>query len=397
MHRKQGLPQTRFAERLGHATQPRPDGLLIWIHAASLGEVAQTAQLVGQLKQEHNCQILVTTMTQSGAAWVAKSLPDTLHQFVPVDTPAAVTGFLDHWAPDMAIFIEADIWPRLVMESSARNVPLALLNARPSKSRARAPKFYRYLLSHFFAITCKSKKVLDGLSALGLPSDRLHYFGDLRASLPPLPVDPALLDDLHSTVTTRPVWVAASSHAEDEAHILQAHNVVLTAHPDALLIWAPRHPDRAVQISEAACDFALHQRSQLEMVTVATEIFLADTLGELGTFFSCSKIVFLGGSFGEQGGHNPYEPACFGCYSLTGPNFKNHQEAFTEFMRVGAAEPVTDGIALGARISQMISTDSATQAGEKGRGLVQAANISAVSISALLADELHDQSGIVQV
>lgn len=388
MHVKQGLGKDRFAERLGGATMPRADGRWIWVHAASLGEVGQTAQLVADLQDTHGFNVIVTTMTQSGANWVAQSLPTVVHQYLPLDTPLAVSNFLENWAPEMAVFIEADIWPRLVLEAAARDIPLALLNARPSKSRDRAPKSYRYLLSHFSMITCKSSEVLDGFRKLGLAPERLFNFGDLRASVPALAVDPVALAELQTAVSDRPVWIAASSHADDEAAIIEACTYVLDDQPDALLIWAPRHPKRAKNISDAASGLVLHQRSKSQALTPETQIYLADTLGELGTLFSCSKTVFLGGSFGTEGGHNPYEPACFGCYVLTGPHFKNHQDAFLAFMNAGAAEVVYDAAQLGLRLAQVIASGNATGDGEKGRALVAAANTSAEKTSAMLVAHL---------
>ena len=374
MHGNQGISKDRFVERLGIATVERAKGRWVWIHAASLGEVGQTAQLVANLQKVHGYSVIITTVTQSGANWVAQSLPNVVHQYLPLDTPGAVCGFLDLWAPEIAIFVEADIWPRLVLETASRRIPLALINGRPSKSRDRAPKSYRYLLAHFFAITCKSAQVLEGFRRLGIAQDRLFFFGDLRASVPALSVDPAALVTLKMAISGRPVWIAASSHADDEAEILKACEHVLIQQPDALLIWAPRHPKRAQHIRDAASGLVVHQRTNSETITANTQIYLADTFGEMGTLFSCSDIVFLGGSFGAEGGHNPYEPACFGCYIMTGPNYRNHQDAFSEFMRVGAAETVADGAQLGQRLVQIISTGRADLDGKQGRTLVAAAN-----------------------
>ena len=388
MHIKQGINQDRFAERLGVATVSNTNGRWIWVHAASLGEVGQTAQLIENLKEIHGYNVIVTTVTHSGANWVVKSLPNVVHQFLPLDTPMAVRNFFENWSPEMAIFIESDIWPRLVLEAAARQIPLALINARPSKSRARAPKSYRYLLSNFFAITCKSPQVLDGFHNLGIAPEKLFYFGDLRASVPALVVDQLALDTLQTAFSDRPVWIAASSHADDEAEIIKACKYVLEHQPNALLIWAPRHPKRAKNILDAASGILVSQRSKLEAITDKTQIYLADTLGELGTIFSCSKIVFLGGSFGSEGGHNPYEPACFGCCIITGPHVSNHHAAFSELARAGAATTVSSGVQLGAHIAETIALGGTANDGKKGRALVRAATVSAEKTGALLAAQL---------
>ncbi|MCV2892263.1 3-deoxy-D-manno-octulosonic acid transferase [Lentibacter sp. XHP0401] len=384
LHSKQGISKERFVERLGVATVARTKGRWIWVHAASLGEAGQITQLVAHLQEEHGFKVIVTTVTESGANWVAKSLPNVVHQYLPLDTPRAVSRFLENWSPELAVFIEADIWPRLVLETASRRIPLALVNARPSKSRERAPKSYRYLLQNFSAITCKSTQVLNGFLKIGLAREKLFYFGDLRASVPALSVDKSALAELQSAISNRPVWIAASSHADDEAEILEACRYVLSQKRDTLLIWAPRHPQRAKNILDATSDLMVHQRSKLQKITQETQIYLADTFGELGVLFSCSKIVFMGGSFGSEGGHNPYEPACFGCYILTGPHVQNHQDAIAEFTRVGAAEIVTSGAELGTRLAQIIAQGNDKNDGKKGRALVLEANSSASKTGNLL-------------
>lgn len=388
MHVKQGICIDRFPERLGIATVPRRNGRWIWIHAASLGEVGQIGQLVTDLQASHAVNVIVTTVTESGADWVAQSLPNAVHQYLPVDTPKSVSLFLHNWSPEIAIFIEADIWPHLVLKAVGYKIPLVLLNARPSKSRNRAPKSYHYLLSNFQMITCKSSDVMDGFLNLGISQDKLFCFGDLRATVPALEVNPLALVGLQALFADRPVWLAASSHADDEAEIITACQYVLDHHPTALLIWAPRHPKRAQNILDAALGFNVHQRTKSQPIAKHTQIYLADTLGEMGTFFSCSKIVFLGGSFGDEGGHNPFEPACFGCYILTGPHTQNHRDAVADFTRIGAAAIVSDGMDLGSHLTRTITSGAADHNGEKGRALGAAANGAVEKTVAVLATYL---------
>lgn len=326
-HRSQGVDPARFAERLGNASAPRPDGRLVWVHAASLGEINQMPAVLDQLAAD-GTQILVTTFSGSGAQWVAAELPDVIHQFLPLDTPKAVRKFLSHWSPDCAVFVESDLWPRLLSETHAQGIPMILVNARPSKSRDKNPKAQAALLAHFDAITCKSDTVRDGLSDIGLPVERLHSFGDLRAYGSPMPVDDTVLSTLRDQLAVRPVWIAASTHADDEDAVLDAHQEVLKHASNAILIWAPRHPKRASSIIAKATSMELAQRSRGAPITHNTQIYLADTLGELGIMFSLANTVFLGGSFGNEGGHNPYEPARFGCAVITGPNARNHADGF---------------------------------------------------------------------
>ncbi|MDG1376113.1 MAG: glycosyltransferase N-terminal domain-containing protein [Yoonia sp.] len=387
-HRRQGADPNRMQERLGLATKERPKGRLLWVHAASLGEIGQTRDLLERLMAEPDVTLLVTTVSQSGAGWMARECPQITHQFLPLDTPLAVTHFLKHWAPQAAIFVEGDLWPRLLIAANGQDIPLLLLNARPSRSRERNPDAYAFLLAQFRAITCKSAQVMDALTEIGVARDRLHYFGDLRASAPALPVDTSTVTTLKAQIAGRPTWIAASSHAEDEADILTACSAILTQSPDALLIWAPRHPQRAKAIRHAAQGLSVRQRSQSEPIDATTQIYLADTLGELGTLFSCTNIAFLGGAFGPQGGHNPYEPACFGCVVLTGPNHRNHKDGFTALTAVGAAHVVQNGIDLGNQVLQLLSDQHTQARGAQAKQLVSEANGAAEQTAALIVAQL---------
>lgn len=356
-HSKSGADPSRYSERMGHTAAKRPIGVkLVWIHAASLGELGQCRALFARLSKLSNTRILITTFSDSGADWVAQEMPDAVHQFLPLDMPRAVSGFLDHWSPDSAIFVEGDLWPRLLLAINAREIPMTLINARPSSSRHKSPNLHQFVLSLFDAITCKSTAVRDDLIGIGLTAHSVHYFGDLRAEATALPVDNDIAKNLMSDIGARPVWIAASTHAADEAAVVTACHIIRKTQPDALLIWAPRHPRRATDIRRIATDLTVSQRSSSDPITAETAIYLADTLGELGTLFSCADIVFLGGSFGDEGGHNPFEPAQFGCKVLTGPRHRNHDEGFATLMQNGAAFTVNDGMALGAKVTSLLAS-----------------------------------------
>ncbi len=388
MHLRQGIAPLRFQERMGQATADRGDGRWVWVHAASLGEVSQTRDLINSLIEEHGFNVLVTTFSGSGAVWVARELPKAVHQFVPLDTPVAVDRFLKTWRPELGVFIEGDIWPRLVLTAARHNVPLALLNARPSKSRDKRPAVFAALLSQFRAITCKSEQVAADIARLGIAQQQVHVFGDLRACALPPSVDSEAVSTLSDQIANRPVWIAASTHADDEEAVAQACKIVFAAVPECLLIWAPRHPDRAPAILERLDGLATRQRSNSEAITPETQVYLADTLGELGSIYSCSKVVFLGGSFGDEGGHNPYEPACFGCFLLTGPKVRNHVDGFNALAAAGASAEVADGTALAALVIDLLNTNDAGSRGEKGRALVAASGDASAKTIVLLRDLL---------
>ena len=374
-HWRQGLDKTRFTERLGLATQPVPHKPVIWFHAASLGEISQVQDVILCLQKSERYQVLVTTMTSSGADFAARHLPDATHQFIPLDTPPAVEKFLGFWNPRIAIFVENDLWPRLIRETAKRDCPLILLNARPSKSRERAPQFYQNILMHFSAITCKSSQVAGGLRRLGIPSGKLLEFGDLRANAAPLLVSDTDVATLREEIGGRPVWIAASTHVGDEAEVLAACKIVLAQHPKTLLIWAPRHTNRgpAIQTALTRAGLASARRSQINLISSDTQVYIADTLGELGTLFQLSNIVFLGGSFGKDGGHNPYEPARSATAILTGPHVKNHSDGFHMLVQNGAGMRVSNGDALGQRIGGLLNDGTAVDMGQRAKDLVDKA------------------------
>lgn len=372
-HGRQGGDPARFDERLGRPGLPRPEGPVLWFHAASLGEVAQIRDLALGLAAGRGARLLVTTTTQAGADWVARSLPEAIHQFCPLDTPRAVRGFLSHWRPMAGILVESDLWPRLVMACHAQGIPLVLVNARASRTRARLPRSMAALLARFRLITCRTEAIAESIRALGVPADRVHVTGDLKAAVPPLRIDAFEAGRLANALGARPVWVAASTHAGDEPAVLAAQ-AALAATPDRpLLIWAPRHPHRAEAILTAARaqGLTVAQRSLEQRITSDTAIYLADTMGELGTLFALAPVVFLGGSFGPEGGHNPYEPAQLGKAILTGPHVRNFVDAFAGLQQAGAAEIVEDGADLARRLASLLPGQAARAPGDRARAYAQ--------------------------
>lgn len=367
LHTRMGSAPERYVERLGQATR-HADGPVVWFHAASLGEVAQIGPLAKQLRQSEQATILVTTTTQAGADWVARELPDAIHQFAPVDTPSAVAGFLDAWRISVAIFIEGDLWPRLVLAIQKRQIPHVLLNARHSRSRDRLSDVFAVLLSEFSLITCRSDRVAEGIRSIGFPSERLKVLPDLRIATAKLSCPADLLASMKRKVGSRSIWLAASTHPTDEEIVLSAHKQVIAEFPDTLLILAPRHPKRGAALTKAAHEagFNLARRSTGDALTHETQVYLADTLGELGVFFSLVPITFMGGSFGNEGGHNPYEPASFGTAILSGPKVKNFADVYAELSDVRAAKLLRDPAELGACLIALIGSGEAKTMGQAG-------------------------------
>lgn len=390
-HRAQGAEEARFPERLGQGLPSRGDAPVLWFHAASLGEVAQIRDLARHLSGALGARLLVTTATRTGADWVARELPEACHQYAPVDTPDAVTRFLDHWSPMAAIFVESDLWPRLLVTATRRDIPLILVNARASRTRDRLPRTMGALLRPFRLITCRSDSVARDLRALGLTPGRVVVTGDLKAAAARLPTNPDTVAQLSRQIGARPVWIAASTHAEDEAAVLAAQAILATAARPPLLIWAPRHPTRAEAIIAAARDRGLSvaQRSAGGAITPQTAIYLADTMGELGSLFPLSPVVFLGGGMGREGGHNPYEPALFGAALLSGPKVRNFADAFRGFEASGALCLVRGGDDLAREVARLLAGDAA-EMGRKAQRLASGQGEALSNNVRLVLAALHD-------
>lgn len=355
-HAAQGADAARLPERFGTPNVPRTKGRLIWINAASVGEVASSLDLARDLADATGAQILFTTTTATGAETLARRLPQAIHQFQPIDTPAAVRSFLDHWQPDLALFMENDLWPRLMIETDRRGIPIAVINARASRTRGRAPRSVAALLGRAALISTQDSQTARQILGLGLDPARIIDTGDLKAAATPLPADTGALDRLKAAIQDRPVWIAASTHPGDEAAAITAHQAALIRHPDLLMIVIPRHPIRGAEVSDLLSAAGLrHERRSLDALPdTTTQAYLADTLGEMGLFYRIAPLVFLGGSFASEGGHNPYEPAMLGAAVLHGPNVANFATAYDGLTQAGLATRVADADDLGAQITRLI-------------------------------------------
>jgi len=372
-HRQQNAEPERFAERLGYASLARPAGPLIWIHAASVGEVASVVKLIQGLIDQSNSSILVTTTTATGATTVARRLPGALHQFLPVDTPGAVSGFLNHWHPDAALFVEGDLWPRMILSLERRNCPIALLNVRASRSRERFPSVYSRLLSQMHLITAQEPSLLDGLRALGLDPARLHAPGNLKADIAAPPVNEIIRTRIASAAADRGLWAGVSTHPGEETVILDAQ-ASLAGNP--LLVLVPRHPERgddlAAELSRRELVFSRHSKGELP--DARTQVHLVDVLGETGAVYAAVGVAFIGGSLASGfGGHTPYEPLALGCAILSGPHVRNFEAAYKSLQAEGAAYMVADAPALATEVSALLQDKNRLNAMQKAVGQMQSA------------------------
>lgn len=319
----------RLRERFGHASVPRPQGTVIWLHAASVGEAQSVLILMRALTAKYPVvHLLVTTGTVTSATLIAQqTMPRVIHQYMPVDTLPAVTRFLDHWRPDIALWVESEFWPQWIFAARDRHIPMLLINARLSERSfirwQRWPRTIARILHSFDTIYAGSHEDAERLRTLG--AREVMEAGNLKFDAAPLPVDEALLAELTTTCGNRPHWLAASTHGNEELMMAQTHRALQISHPDILTVIVPRHAARGDVIAHELRQqgLAVAQRSKHEPITTATEIYLADTMGELGSFYCYHTITFLGGSLIAHGGHNPLEPARLQCAVITGPHMHN--------------------------------------------------------------------------
>lgn len=317
-HAAQNADPERLGERYGNASLPRPEGPLIWLHAASVGEVQTLAVLAPKLAEA--ATLLVTTATQTGADRGCASLPKcVLHQFQPIDTPQATSRFLDHWAPDLAVFAEADMAPNMLRALNTRGIPATLVGARASRSRKRWPRTMAALMRRFQLITAANPAVSNEIAALGFDAPLIE---DLKAQAP----RDAQAPEWALATPERPIWLAASTHPEDEPLVFAAHTQLLQTRPDALLVIAPRHPDK--RSVDVPVEFASCRASLAETPQSNTQVFVMDKMGQLPSLHAACPVTFLGGAIGPQGGHSPWEAAAAGSQVLTGPKISNNQGAF---------------------------------------------------------------------
>lgn len=367
----------RLSERFGGGAA-RPAGRLVWLHAASVGETVSVLPLIEALAaRDGRVSILLTTGTVTSATLFAQRLPEALasrvtHRFVPLDVPRWAARFLDGWQPDLAVFVESELWPNLIDATAARGVPMALINARMSERSAgwwaRAPALARRVLGRFALVLAQTEADAARLAALGAATD---CWGNLKYAAPPLPADAAELLRLRGILAGRPVWIAASTHPGEEAIVLAAHRRLAAAHPDLLTVIVPRHPHRGPEVAALATGLAVARRGAGEDPGPGTAVLVADTLGELGLFYRLGQFAFMGGSLVPHGGQNPLEPARLGCPVLTGPHTWNFAEVIGRLTAAGGLTRIDPGAdpatALAEAVSAMLTTP------DRGRAQAEAA------------------------
>lgn len=356
--------ETRVSERKGIASLPRPEGTLIWMHGASVGETSMLLPLIRRLLNNHpELHILITSGTMTSAKIMADRLPDrAFHQMVPLDGPSFVERFLTHWQPDLAVWAESEIWPNLVLQTKASGAKMALVNARMNQNsvdRWRAKrKFARQVFSTFDAILPADTLTHNALKFLG--GNVFSEIGNLKTAAPALDFDADESLKLKEAIGERPVWLAASTHAPEEATILKSHILGPQRTSGALLLWVPRHPERGEDVAALCAGHDIAMRSKNEPLTAQTSIYIMDTLGEMGLALDLADVAFVGGSLHDSlMGHNPLEPARAGVPVLTGPHVGSFTEIYAELFKHNAAMRVTSAKSLEKSVTALLKDQAA--------------------------------------
>lgn len=385
--------RARRGERLGLASQPRGEGAFIWLHAASVGETNAVLPLMDELRRKRpSVRFLLTTGTVTSAELARDRLStDDIHQYAPLDSPTYIKRFLDYWRPDLVAITESEIWPNTIMACYERNIPIALVNARMSdrsyKRWRKNRRTARPLFSRMQLILAQNERLARRFRELG--GRNVKIAGNLKVDAPPLPVEEGALAELRRQIGERPVLLAASTHPGEDEQVIAAFQILKLTHPNLLLILAPRHPERGEGLAELSERKGLStaRRQAGGQIVAELDVYIADTVGEMGLLYSLASVAFVGGSLIERGGQNPIEAIRLKTAVLTGPSQFNFSDAYGElqaregFVEVRNADDI-------ASTTDRLLTDSAARA----ELLANAANALAAMIGALevTATSLND-------
>ena len=359
----------RFNERVGRSSMPRPEGKLFWFHGASVGESLSMLPLINKLLETYpEAHVMVTTGTLTSAELMGKRLPErAFHQYIPIDNPFFTTRFVKHWRPDAVLWFESDFWPAMLNSIKRKNIPLILVNGRISnKSFKRWQQFdfiCKELLSCFSFCLGQSDEDAYRLRVLG--AKEAICLGNIKYAGLPLPVDEAKKSELEKQINGRTVWLACSTHDDEEYKISRFHNELKKDFPDLLLIIVPRHPHRGIEIQKRLQEelkLNVSLRSKEEPITPKTDIYVADTIGELGIWYNLCPLLFVGGSLIPHGGQNFMEPSRYRCAVIVGPHMHNFTDAMNRAKKADAVIQVNDVLDLVDNVRQLLSNKELLEA-----------------------------------
>ncbi|APH73222.1 lipid IV(A) 3-deoxy-D-manno-octulosonic acid transferase [Aquibium oceanicum] len=354
--------RTRRRERYGISKVARPPGPVVWVHAASVGESNAVIPLVRRIAG-FGINVVFTTGTVTSAHLVRERFGDkVLHQYVPLDLKPAVSRFLDHWKPDLAIIAESEIWPMTILELGTRRVPQVLVNGRLSDRSFAAWKKRSFIAEALFEnlshVVAQSE--LDGERFRALGARPVSVSGNLKVDTDPPVVEEDALRRMRSEIGGRPVWAAISTHQGEEVIAADVHELVKKRHPELLTIIVPRHPDRADALAASffARGLKTVRRSLGDRVTSDTDILLGDTIGEMGLYLRLTEIAFVGRSMTSEGGQNPLEPAMLETAVLSGRNVQNFRDSYQKLIERGGARLVGDRDMLAGAVNFLLGNEA---------------------------------------
>lgn len=352
----------RFNERVGRPVKERPEGRLIWLHGASVGESISMLPLINRLLELYpDAHVMVTTGTTTSAEVMAKRLPErAFHQYLPIDNPVFATRFVRYWQPTIALWFESEFWPAMLSAIKRKNIPLILINGRISnKSFKRWQQFdfiIKELLNCFTACLGQSEEDAYRLRILGAKD--AMCLGNLKYAGLPIPVDQEKKKEILKQIGKRPLWLASSTHNDEEFKIGRFLKELKVKHPNLLTLIAPRHPNRGEEVKEKLVkDFDLNValRSANEQITAQTDVYVADTIGEMGIWYEISPIVFVGGSLIPHGGQNFMEPSRCRDAVIVGPHMHNFTDAMNRAKHADGIIQVNDVLELIDMVDQLLS------------------------------------------
>jgi 3-deoxy-D-manno-octulosonic-acid transferase len=359
----------RFNERIGRPKLKRPEGKLFWFHGASVGESISMLPLIHRILETYkDSHVMVTTGTITSAEIMRKRLPErAFHQYITLDNPVFTTRFIKHWQPDVVLWFESDFWPAMLSSIKRKNIPLVLVNGRISnKSFKRWQQFdfvSKEILSCFTFCLGQSEEDAYRLRVLGAKDTTC--LGNIKYAALPLPVDEDKKKEIVEQIDGRPFWLVSSTHNDEEFKIARFLKRLQEIKPGLLTMIAPRHPHRGEEIKEKLVkDFGLNVslRSKNEKITKETDVYVADTIGELGIWYSIADLVFIGGSLIPHGGQNFMEPARDRAAVVVGPHMFNFNDAMSRAKKADAVIQVNDVIDLEDEIIKLLSNDELREA-----------------------------------
>ncbi|MDQ2701708.1 MAG: lipid IV(A) 3-deoxy-D-manno-octulosonic acid transferase [Pseudomonadota bacterium] len=367
---RQGEYLQRWNERYAVYAGEPAHAATIWVHAVSVGEVNAAAPLVNKLLAlRPDLRMLVTSITPTGSARIRALWGDRVeHVYLPYDLPGAVSRFLRHYRPRVALVLETELWPNLMFGCREHRIPAWIVNARLSERSLRGYRLLRPLLWRALrtlrGVLAQSAGDADRFVHLGADPATTRDVGNLKYDIAPAEGADDFAAEFRARVGDRPTWIAASTHADEEAAVVAIHHRLRERWPDLLLLWAARHPERfraiAQQSVEAGWRVATRQLTQWP--DRLDDVFVIDTLGELVPFYGCAQVAFVGGSLQDIGGHNLLEPAAAGTAVVTGPHLHNFVDIAARMRAAGALRVGQDADAVGGHLATLLADDAARTA-----------------------------------